>query len=96
MLTLKREDKTVKVVIDTDLPHEEGGDTLYNLTYTAGSTQEAELLLRYFQQRFSDRIRSIRKQEFMSGWRHGRAKKRGKSWFGHFFGSLNDKASHNY
>ena len=69
MIKFKRDGKTVFVQVDSDLPstEDETMELFYHFNYIAASNQEAELLLRYFSQRFGDRIASIRKEEFMSG-----------------------------
>ncbi len=100
MLTIKREGKTVKIVFETDLPFpnegtgKEGDITLYPFTFEESSAQSAELLCRYLRTRLGDTVWNMRQQEFLSGWKHGKAKKHGKNWFDWFRRTLSMGASH--
>lgn len=95
MISFKRDGKTVSVESDTDLPHEiKDRVTIYVFSYQMDSVQSAELLCRYLTQRLGDRIAAIRQEEFRSGWRHAKAKKRGLSFFKWFYRSLTSKPSH--
>lgn len=96
MISIFRNGKHVQIVFITDLPNKDGGKTNFNFYYDCGETEYAELLAKKMQTMFADRIESIRKQEFLDGWRHAKAKKHGKSWFKYFFRSLSDRASNGF
>ncbi len=89
----------VKIRIPTDLPSDkdDGSTVNYNFGYECGDVQAAELLLRYLREGHGDLIQKIREAEFMDGWRHAKAKKRGKEWFGRdCFSRLMDKLASCY
>ena len=84
----KRENKTVIARIATDLHVKDSDGCYFHFTFECAGKSEAELLLRYLRERHDASIRAIRKTEFFSGWKHGKAKKHGKIWFDWFRGNL--------
>ena len=92
-IVFKREDATVIARIATDLPVNDSDECDFHFTFECAGKSEAELLLRYLRDRHTESIRAIRKAEFFSGWKHGRAKKRGKSGFDWFLGNLKPKGT---
>ena len=95
MIRFRRSGTKVVVHVETGLPHEsEGCTTTFLFSYNTESVQYASLLCDYLNDRLTSRIKSVRKQEFSSGWKHGKAKKRGRSRFGWFYSSLTNRATH--
>ena len=95
MITIKREGNIVRVGIETNLPYNEKGvETTFWFDYKASSIQNAELMVRYLEERFKKRVEQIRRIEFFSGWKHAKANKHGKSFFEWFYNNLIDDVSH--
>ena len=90
MIEIVREGCAVKVKIASDLPYEdeETSITVFAFAQEFPDVPSAELHKRYLQKRLGDGIQAIRKSEFFSGWRHAKARKRGKGYFRYFFSSL--------
>lgn len=96
-ICFKREGSAIKVYITTRLPHksDESGGTDFVFSYDCKCTQYAGLLLKYLREQHLDSIVAIRKAEFKSGWKHGRAKKKGlKYYLGWFMSTMKPIASH--
>jgi len=81
------------VSIQTNLKGK-GGNYYIEFKCKRDSEFDALLLAKYLSKRHADKIRDIRKTEFFSGWKHAKAKKRGKSFFKRFRGSMLNFASH--
>ena len=95
-IRFRREGTQVQVLIDTDLPHmnPDGDKTIIALSYNCNSLMSAELLLRYLQTRHENAMQAIRKQEFCSGWKHAKAKKKVRAFFGWFMPNMRQQATH--
>jgi hypothetical protein len=65
-----------------------------HFTHQCNTETEAELLISHLGERQSEQIKRVRKEEFFSGWKHAKAKKHGKKWFGWFFSTLVGRATH--
>lgn len=89
-----RDKEKVVIRILTDIRSVNGGEFNIDFTYHDGCEFDAELLLRYIRQRHCDKIKAIRKAEFFSGWKHAKAKKHGKKWFGWFLSNMNKDATY--
>jgi hypothetical protein len=92
-----RYENVVRVHVQTDLAGNGNATaTLYTFPYTCNSIQEAELLYRYLRDRHKKAMQEIRQAEFDSGWRHGRAKKKGRAFFDWFLGGMSQRATHGH
>jgi hypothetical protein len=93
-ISFRRNGKVVELRIATDLPYHGAEESyiLFSNEYT--SETEAELRVRYFRDRHQAAMQKIRQAEFRSGWKHAKAKKRGRASFDWFMGNFKTKASH--
>ena len=93
-ITFHREGKDVIIQIATNLPSggEEECYMLFRRTYSTEA--DAELRLRYFRERHTATIQEIRKEEFVSGWKHAKAKKKGLKFFSWFMGNMKQEATY--
>jgi hypothetical protein len=89
-IRIGKNERIVLVSIVTDLASE----SEIHFSHECSSGTEAELLCNYLRDRQHKKIQGIRKAEFFSGWKHGRAKKHGKKWFSWFSGCLNEKETY--
>ena len=91
-IRITRNEKVVFVGMKTDLPEDTGQQTVW-FEHHCNNKTEAELLTRYLQDRHSKAIKAIRKVEFFSGWKHGKAKKRAKKFFSYFRYNMQQEAT---
>jgi hypothetical protein len=89
-IRIGRNGENVFLTTTTDLASEKE----IHFCHECSSETEAELLTTYLRDRQHEKIQAIRKVEFFSGWKHGKAKKHGKKWFNWFSGCLNDKVTY--
>jgi hypothetical protein len=80
--------------IQTDIKCDGSGDYYLDFKLPRSGEFEAKLLVDYLRERNSDSIKKVRKAEFMSGWKHAKAKKFGKGRFNWFMSNIRDEASH--
>lgn len=87
-----RDGNAVYIRVPTDVS---SGSGEYHLDFKYEREHEfdAELLARYLQKRHTEKIKSIRKIEFFSGWKHAKAKKHGKKFFNWFKGGMQASAT---
>lgn len=75
-------------VIFVTIPTRLASEPEVHFAHTCNTEVEAELLHNYLLKSQGDRIAEIRRAEFLSGWKHAKAKKHGKKWFSWFKGNF--------
>lgn len=83
MITTKRDNNCVKILIGTDLPHDCEGkiETTIPFSWEQTHPYQAALLQKYIDERLRDWMRCIRRESYEAGYRDGKGKKRKETWF---------------
>lgn len=86
MIEFRRDGSTVSVFMESGLDHKGGGKTHFPFAFDCGTEFAAQLLQAHLRERFQERIRTVREEEYRSGWKAAKAKKGGvRRWFSSTF-----------
>ena len=77
VLKLWRDGSQVQIRVETRL----NGGTVFPLSFETGRAYVADLLLRYFSDLLTHRMKDIRADAYAQGWADAKAKRAKETWF---------------
>ena len=77
VLKLWRDGWHVRITVETRLD----GGTAFTLSFECGRAYVADLLLRYFSDLLTERMKAIRADAYAEGWSDAKAKRAKETWF---------------
>lgn len=83
MLYIKRDNESVVIEVDTDLPFDCQGTqvTAFAFSYSTSEPWIAQLLKERIQSIIGDAVKKARKEAYEQGWKDAKAKRRKETWF---------------